>query len=212
MAIVASNIVKYWGVDSVQRDEWPCCCSDPAHAYEGEEYVCSHGRWLIVQDQALAERQKAALFSGHCFDLGLASDLGLLWGDLMMEWESRALQAETPAQKAARLAAEAKRQQEFEAGMVQYHVSKCQQLYKDKNGQLKKMVMKPCKWFCHDGVLGKATPGGKGWKPGCQAHYDHSCPWVHPDQPEWQELMKGTSPASKAAGRNFEALKGGRKW
>ncbi len=211
MALVANNIVKYWGADSVEREEWPCRCSDPAHALDGGYYSCSHGEWLIVPNKTEAETEAASLFSGATFDLGRANSLGLLWGDLVMAWEARALQSETPAQKAVRLAEAAKREAQMEAGIVSYHVSKCRELYKDKTGQLKKMVMKPCKWFCHDGILGKPTPGGKGWKAGCQAHHDHSCPWVHPDQPEWQELMKGTSAASKAAGRNFEALKS-KRW
>lgn len=57
--------------------------------------------------------------------------------------------------------------------------------------QTKEKVMKPCKYYCHDGILGNPTPASGRWEAGCQ-HYnkDGDCQYIHPDEHEWEHACK----------------------
>lgn len=222
------NTVKYWSESSFETEEWPCCCTEPAHAYENSSWECSHGRWLVVPDAAAAEKQAQDILSGGSMDLHVANSLGLLWGDIVCAWEEQNLKMETPEQTAARLARKLKEVEESQKSLVDFHVHKFKDIYCDRQGELKKRQLRTCKWFCgcscdrgdctNNGgrarllssckkVVGKAFPGGKGWAPGCQAHLKHACPFIHPDEPEWKEIISGSRPSSATGGRDFTALK-----
>jgi hypothetical protein len=195
-----TDIVRYWSHEARESKAYPCKCTDPSQADEGESFECSHGRWLYVDDSRLAEKQKKQIFNGTNMNLFLAMDLGLAWGDLMYEWEKMEREAETDVERARRLVLEAKKMEELRISLITSHVNKFNDIYCDKkSGKLKKREMRPCKWFCHGGVLGRAEPGRDGWAAGCQAHLKKVCPFIHPDEAEWGQLSSGT--------RNFGALK-----
>jgi hypothetical protein len=76
----------------------------------------------------------------------------------------------------------------------------------------------PCKFHCWDNVWGRlcTRPGkdGKVFSPGC-SHSD--CPYVHPDQPEWNDELKAlfeqriANLASRPPRHNGPSSRGGRR-
>ena len=235
---MATATLQYWSdSDAFHRDQWPCRCTDPAHAYEDGSYECSHGRWLFVENAQQAKAEAEDILAGRALDLFKADSLGLLWGDVVVAWEQLNRKQETPSERAAREAREKREVEDSQKRLVESHVHKFADIYCDrKNGTLKKREMRPCKWFCacscdradcpvnggkarhlpdcHK-VVGKACPGGKGWTPGCAAHLKHACPFIHPDEPEWAAVASGSRPStagsrpsSSGSARDFSALKG----
>ena len=84
-----------WPVDWADQEQWPCICTDPAHAIDEENgktvYSCSHGTWLMVNSPAEATPR----------------DEELLWGDLVTIQESIDYAALPASVRAAREAANA---------------------------------------------------------------------------------------------------------
>ena len=89
-----------WPADWDDHAQWPCCCTDPAHALDSDSdgrtvYTCSHGSWLMVNSAAEAAPREQ----------------DLLWGDLITiqdELDFAALPAAVRAEREAFRAAEAK--------------------------------------------------------------------------------------------------------
>lgn len=88
-----------WPADWDDHSQWPCCCTDPAHALDEDRgrsvYSCSHGTWLMVNSPEEAQPR----------------DEDILWGDLITiqeELDFAALPAAVRAEREAFRAAEAK--------------------------------------------------------------------------------------------------------
>ena len=88
-----------WPLNWDDHEQWPCVCSDPAHALDEDNgktvYSCSHGTWLMVGSAAEATPR----------------DEDLLWGDLVTIQEQldfEALPAHIRAERIAAAAAESK--------------------------------------------------------------------------------------------------------
>jgi hypothetical protein len=181
----------------------PCSCRcDPGYAWGNGVWECHSGRTWDILDQKPVVHNNALTNDPLLKELKLALYTGELWGDIVLRWEDEEFARLSAADKAASLAAKAAASiaasEKLQAGLISYHVQKQASLYKDRSGKLVKTVMRPCKWFCHGGVVGCPTPGGKGWASGCQAHREGSCPWVHPDQHEWAEIaMAKMAPADR---------------
>jgi hypothetical protein len=222
-----SETKPYWVFDA-EHGACPQC--SPADAIDGGFWTCSHIQRLVVDEvPAVGHKHDSRVCPGNCpqHPLVPASGLlrlyfdaavtGLLWGDILSLQEEAERNAETPSQRAAREAREAAAAAVAQAKIVSYHVEKCASVYCDKEGNLKKTIMKKCKWDDH--------PAENGFHPGCGAHLgkackkcqaagEHlacckgkvgACPWVHKDQPDLMaELLSGTG------GRDFSALRGGR--
>jgi hypothetical protein len=52
-----------------------------------------------------------------------------------------------------------------------------------------KKARRICRWFCADNVPGKPVPATGTWAEGCSAYLAGLCPDVHPDQPEWKQIL-----------------------
>jgi hypothetical protein len=153
--------------------------------------------------------------------------MGLLWGDIIMEWDAAQKAAETPAQRAARLdreAAEERRRvaaiKASEAAKVETVVASMRAIEPSAKSRLPihRHGLKPCRYFCQDGVLGKPAPAqrcpksGMLWPAGCAPHLKKRCEFFHPDEPEWALIVAGKSAeVDRSGGRDFSALKGGRR-
>lgn len=131
------------------------------------------------------------------------------WGNVAefqnMRRQAAARAAETPAQRAARENAEARaaaeeaerraaREAEAQQKVVEAHVAnKAKKFVDRRTGALKQKIMKECKWAFE--------PAKNGWPAGCAARLKGACPWIHPDDPEWQEVCdkKAAKKAPKAS-------------
>ncbi len=201
-------------------DNGPCAYCSPADAMDGGYWTCSHMRCLIVDETPVVGKwHDSRVCPGNCSAHPLVSPqgseqrlyydamvTGFSWGDVLTLLEDAALEAESPAQRAARLARKAAEEEEYrrtsEAKMVEYHVEKCASVYCDRSGGLKKTVLRMCKWDDH--------PAENGFPAGCAAHKKGACPWVHKDQPALMaELAAGVSArTAHTGGRDFSALAG----
>lgn len=223
---------KSW--DPKTGDEWdngPCgkchpqACLDEFNGYS--VWQCSHGSWFVEQDD---EPVKTADDShshlncpGNCHQhpLMVGEHLEITrrmraggpscttWGDIMWEEEQAILNAETPAQKAARLAAQAENDRKGKQEVVKYLVHRKEEKW-TKGGEMKFRVPRPCKYAtlyaartCSD--CGAKVPEGatvckamKGHRvcdqefAGCWNHEQtKTCIYVHPDEPQWADACSG---------------------
>jgi len=121
---------------------------------------------------------------------------GEMWGDIVCDLEMEMLALVSPAEKAAKDAAEKKRSEE---ALVSYHIHKQTLLNVDaKTGQLKKQILRPCKWANH--------PAENGYPAGCAAYTKGCCAHLHPGQPGYEEAKAGRSAAVPSLLRNVVYL------
>lgn len=220
MALVLNSLqdtVPYWVFDA-ENGACPHC--DPGMAMDQDSFWrCDHMQRLVVDEEpSLGRPHDGRVCPGNCPQHPLvevsgymrlfqnATLTGLWWGDVMLALDEAERDAETSAQRAARLVREAVEREaariDSEASAVSYHVQKCASVYCDRSGGLKKTVLRKCKWDDH--------PAENGFPAGCAAHHKGACPWVHKSQPElMKELLAGSSgsrPASASNMRDFSAL------
>jgi hypothetical protein len=190
-------------------------------------WQCRHGDWFVAQEQ---QQEVSAAAShhhtdcpGHCAEHPLMDEEALsiarrmrangpsctTWGDIMYEEEQAMLAAETPAQKAARLAALAEEERKGKQEVVKYLVHRKEEKW-TKGGEMKFRVPRPCKYAtlyaartCSD--CGAHVPEGqtvckamKGHRvcdqefAGCWNHEQtRTCIYVHPDEPQWADACSG---------------------
>ena len=211
---------RFWPYPSEEEERnhtaWPCrsCC--PWQCDEGEFWECEHGKWLWVdswdsvpalpEDHTLAECRGGGcrghgLLTGDILALHLCSEAGLMWGDVVLMEEAAAIAAETPAERAARLALEAKKDAEYKRSVAEAEVRKATELVALRaappNRRYDRRTGKPmpCKFFMYQGVLGREHPAerdpktGTMWESGCAYHKKGKCEFFHPDEPEWQVII-----------------------
>jgi len=196
---------------------------------------CDHGQWRVVDEVPSSSRpHHVNVCPGHCAQHPLvddifmmflqAEDMGILWGDIVLDWERAALAAETPAERAARLDREAAEERKRIAAIKASEVAKvdvvvaCMRAVEPSAKSrlpIHRHGLKPCRYFCQDGVLGKPAPAqkdpksGMWWPAGCAPHLKKRCEFFHPDEPEWALIVAGkASQVAQTGGRDFSALKG----
>jgi hypothetical protein len=194
---------------------------------------CDHGQWRVLSEAPSSERpHHANACPGHCRQHPLvddlvrlfltAEDMGLTWGDIMMEEDDRARAAETPAERTARLDRQAAEERRTAAAIKASELAKVEAVVagmRKVEPSAKSMHpchrtgLKPCRYFCQDGILGKAAPAqrdprsGMLWPAGCAPHLKKRCEFFHPDEPEWALIMAGkTAQVDRTGGRDFSAL------
>ncbi|NBO60995.1 MAG: hypothetical protein EBU82_08500 [Flavobacteriia bacterium] len=212
---------------------------DPAYSMDDDGFWrCMHGQWRVVDEAPSVDRphhphtcpghcRQHPLINGLVSDFFRATDAGLFWGDILIAEEMAALDAETPAQRAARLdreAAEERRRvaaiQQSEKAKVNDVVSAMRAIEPSAKSRLPihRHGLKPCRYFCYQGVLGRPNPAekdpksGMWWPAGCAPHLKKKCEFFHPDEPEWALIVAGKAQqVERTGGRDFSALKGGRR-
>lgn len=223
---------KSW--DPSTGEEWdngPCgkChpqgCLDDFNGYT--VWQCRHGDWFVEQDHrqevGAGEPHHHTECPGHCAEHPLMDEECLsiarrmrangpsctTWGDIMWEEEQAMLAAETPAQKASRLAAAEEHERKGKQEIVKYLVHRKEEKW-TKGGEMKFRVPRPCKYAtlyaartCSD--CGAKVPEGatvckamKGHRvcdqefAGCWNHEQtRTCIYVHPDEPQWADACSG---------------------
>jgi hypothetical protein len=219
---VSAEIVRrrFWPYPTEEEEKnhtaWPCrsCC--PWLCDEGAFWECEHGKWLWVdswdsvpalpEDHTLEECRGGScpghgLMAGDILALHLASEAGIMWGDIALMEEAAALAAETPKERAARLAAEARKEAVRQAELAEMEIRKAKELVALRtappNRRYDRRTGKPmpCKFFCYQGVVGREHPAerdpktGTMWESGCAYHKKGKCEFFHPDEPEWQVII-----------------------
>ncbi len=225
---------SYWVFDA---NGHPCSghC-DPGFAMDSDGFWrCHCGQWRVVSEHPSVDRpHNEHVCPGNCrqhplLDASLiamlrAEDRGVLWGDIMMEIEAQMLAAETPAERSARLDREAAEERRIKASIKQAEVNKVESVVSCMRSvepsakarlPIHRHGLKPCRYFCHDGVLGKAAPAQQDpkskmwWPAGCAPHLKKKCEFFHPDEPEWALIVAGkASEVTRTGGRDFSALRG----
>jgi len=220
---------KSW--DPATGEEWdngPCgkChpqgCLDEFNGYT--VWQCRHGDWFVAQEEDMpAGAHHFSDCPGHCAEHPLMNEEAVAlsrrmrasgpscttWGDIMWEEEQAFLAAETPAQKAARLEAQAEHERKGKQEIVKYLVHRKEEKW-TKGGEMKFRVPRPCKYAtlyaartCSD--CGAQVPEGatvckamKGHRvcdqefAGCWNHEQtQTCIYVHPDEPQWADACSG---------------------
>jgi len=222
---------KSW--DPATGEEWdngPCgkChpqgCLDDFNGYT--VWQCRHGDWFVAQDQQKVSAGAPHHHTdcpGNCAEHPLMDEEALsiarrmrangpsctTWGDIMYEEEQAMLAAETPAQKAVRVEAEAEHERKGKKEIVKYLVHRKEEKWTN-GGEMKFRVPRPCKYAtlyaartCSD--CGAHVPEGqtvckamKGHRvcdqefAGCWNHEQtHTCIYVHPDEPQWADACSG---------------------
>ena len=227
----SNTTFKSW--DPKDGEEWdngPCgkchpqACLDDYNGYV--VWQCHHGDWFVEREAAEVDVRKehdSSVCPGNCHQHPLLEGDYLkmvlrmrasgpsctTWGDMMWEEEQAYLAAETPAQKAARLAAEAEHERKGKQEIVKYLVHRKEEKW-TKGGEMKFRVPRPCKYAtlfaartCSD--CGAQVPEGqtvckamKGHRvcdrdfAGCWNHEQtRTCIYVHPDEPQWADACSG---------------------
>jgi hypothetical protein len=211
---------RFWPYPSEEQENdssaLPCHCGPLWMRDEGDFWECEHGKWLWVdswdsvpplpENHTLDECrggscQGHGLFTRDILQLHLATYAGIMWGDIVLMEEEERLAAENPRQRAARLAAEAKKEAERAASIAAFEVQKAKELVALRaappNRRYDRRTGKPmpCKFFMYQGVLGKEHPAerdpktGTMWDSGCAFHKKGKCEFFHPDEPEWQVII-----------------------
>ena len=207
MSLVLSNKQKmsqsYW-VYEAEGHACPSRC-DPAYAMDGSVWQCGCGCWDIVSE---APR--------YLFPECAKWDSQLLWGDVYMdELEEEEARMDANQRRMRDLLEGAARREANEAlarAAALSEIAKAKSILCDRSGKMKKAtVMRPCRYFNFKGQLGTPEPGGvnkKGvaWLAGCELHRNGCCEFVHPDQPEWQQILAGARPLSREGQRDFSVL------
>uniref|UniRef100_A0A6C0BCD9 Uncharacterized protein n=1 Tax=viral metagenome TaxID=1070528 RepID=A0A6C0BCD9_9ZZZZ len=214
MSLVHSNSYKakmsksFWIYDS-ENGACPGNC-DPAYAMEQNVWRCGCGCWDIVSEAPF-----------HLFPDLAKWDGQLPWGDVYMdelEEENEKLSADQ--RRMRDLLEGSKRREANEAaarGAALSEIAKAKSILCDRSGKMRKAtVMRPCRYFNFKGQLGVPEPGGvnkKGvaWLAGCELHRNGCCEFVHPNQPEWQQILEGARPLSRDGQRDFSVLLQGKR-
>lgn len=230
----SSSRKSYWVFDANGH-----ACSgncDPAWSMDDDGFWrCYHGQWRVVYEEPSVDRpHHAHLCPGRCKQHPLvddvlamflhAEDAGILWGDIVLDWENAARAAETPAERSARLDREAAEERKRAAAIKASEVAKvevvvaCMRAIEPSAKSrlpIHRHGLKPCRYFCQDGVLGKPAPAqkdpksGMWWPAGCAPHLKKRCEFFHPDEPEWELIKAGkATQVERTGGRDFSALKG----
>ena len=203
----------------------PQACLDDFNGYT--VWQCHHGDWFVEQDHQEVSADSEHLHTecpGHCSQHPLVDDDYLIfaqrmraggpsctaWGNIMYEEEQAALSAETPAQKQARLEAQAEHERKSKEGIVKYLVHRKEEKW-TKGGKMKFREPRPCKYAtlyaartCSD-CGAKVPEGATVCKAmtrarrvcdqefaGCWNHEQtRTCIYVHPDEPQWADACSG---------------------
>jgi hypothetical protein len=188
---------RYWPLEKIYADEYPCSCSDPAHSHEGDHWSCDHGDWKFFRSEAEMEHNKPGhsysicvgnckehpLLEGIVLDLHLANELGIGWGDIICDKDAEERRRETPEQKQKRLADEKRKEEETLCAIAQGEIRKAKECAAIRKEPLKRIYDRrsgkpmPCKWALR--------PAENGWPAGCGKHLEKVCPYFHPGEPEW---------------------------
>jgi hypothetical protein len=223
---------KTWDPQSDEELDAGACgrgCSSHASldTYNGYTvWQCYHGSWFIPQEQQTASRNtphhhsecpgncsQHPLLTGDVLEMTLrmreAGPSRTTWGDMQWEDELAERARETPAQTAARLAADAEHERKGKEGVVRYLVHRKEEKW-TRGGEMKFRVPRPCKYAtlyanrtCSD--CGAKVPEGatvckamKGHRvcdqefAGCWNHEQtRTCIYVHPDEPQWADACSG---------------------
>jgi hypothetical protein len=67
-----------------------------------------------------------------------------------------------------------------------------------KNGELAIKIRKPCKWYCHDGIVGNEHPAQDGYEAGCHDFRRGKCPFYHPFESEWGSVISEYKPDQRS--------------
>ena len=205
-----SKMNQTWWV--YEADESPCpgnCCAAQSMDNDGV-WRCGCGTWDVVQ-----EAPKPTLFELRFPELA-AYNGQRLWGDVWYdELEEEEARMDANQKRMRDLLEGSKRREANEAlarAAALSEIAKAKSIICDRSGKMKKaMVMRPCNYFNFKGQLGTPEPGGvnkKGvaWLAGCELHRNGCCEFVHPDQPEWQQILEGARPLPQNGVRDFSAL------
>jgi len=135
-------------------------------------------------------------------------DNGVTWGGLAVIELNAQLAAETPEERAARLAKEAEHERNREKSLVNYSINRKEDRW-TKNGTMTFRVPRPCKYAdlfakricanCNSHVPEGQTRcvSMKGHLvcnqefAGCWSHTQGTCIYVHPDEPQWEDACSG---------------------
>lgn len=225
-----------WPEDESASGAWPCRCSDPGFAVEGDGektfWECSHGKWeflsswdsvpALPEDHSLDQCRGGSctnhgLYTGLLLELHLSTQMGMGWGDIIWEWEQEHLASMTPQERLALAVKQAAEDKARQKAIADAEIRKAKEIAQIAKRPLQRMydrrTGKPlaCKWAEH--------PAENGWPAGCGKHKEGVCPYFHTDEAEWA-IIKGTASGPIGAGggrpRDFSALKAsggsGRRW
>ena len=110
----------------------------------------------------------------------------LPWGSVICFMDEIVENNKTEEQKEA----DRKQQREEEIQRnIRAHDSKTANKYTDRNGKLTLKIRAPCKWYCHNGHVGEEHPAENGYEAGCRDYKKNKCPFYHPDEVEWQNVI-----------------------
>ena len=202
----------------MDRDYWipaedECACPahcEPAHSLESDGYWrCGCGTWKVVSEPPRMLFPDLAAWCSQS-----------QWGDLMLEQEAAEFARLSAHEQRMRMLLEASKAREaaerLSRAAAASEIAKAQSIVCDRSGKLKKQVLRPCRYFNYQGVLGRAEPGGTNkrgvsWAAGCELHLKGCCEFIHPDQAEWQQFTQAAKPLSRDGARDFSALKAGKR-
>ena len=178
---------KWWVPNG---DERPCPAQcDPAFAIDSDKHWrCGCGCWEIVDTPQVAQ-------SGNTWEELCTARAEPLWGDIWLDEEARMTTAEERARQSADLADRLAR------GAALDEIAKAKSLVCGRDGKIRvPLKMRRCRDATAAACIDKK---GRRWEAGCELHRNGCCEFVHPDQPEWAQLVQG-----QAAGVDrFAALK-----
>ncbi len=196
-----------WWIPKENERPCPGQC-DPAYAMEAGYWSCDCGCWEMVEKapRNLLPRNKAWLYGTTWEEVfGSAYDGQRLWGDIWQEEEDAAIARLSTEQRLARQAAvvaeAAALADRMARGAALEEISKAKSMVCGRDGKLRvPLTMRMCR-----DALAKACIDKKGrrWEAGCELHRNGCCKFVHPDQPEWEQLVQGPP----AGADRFAALK-----
>lgn len=191
----------------LQHEEQVCSGGcDPGYALDSDgHWRCGCGAWEPVAEPPRLLFPELAAYYGQ-----------RLWGDIWSDEQEAELAALDANQRRLRDLLEASKAREASEKMARAaaasEIVKAQSIVCDRSGKLKKQIMRPCRYFKYQGVLGRPEPAGTNkhgvsWAAGCELHLKGCCEFIHPDQPEWRQF---TEPLARDGVRNFAVLKGRR--
>ena len=196
---------RTWFLPSETERVCPGGC-DPAYAIDNDGcWRCHCGSWEPVSAPPTLLFPDLAAYDGQ-----------RLWGDVWQDEEAAEFARLDAHAQRMRLLLEASKAREANEKLARAaalsEIAKAQSIVCDRSGKLKKQVLRPCRYFKFQGVLGSPEPGGtnkKGisWAAGCELHLKGCCEFIHPDQPEWAQFTEAAQPISRDGVRNFAALK-----
>ena len=117
---------------------------------------------------------------------------------------------ERRAHQAAVVAAAAALADKMARGAALEEINKAKSMVCGRDGKLRvPLKMRKCRDATAKACIDKK---GRRWEAGCELHRNGCCEFVHPDQPEWEQLVQGPP----AGADRFAALKSnpqhGKRW